>query len=128
MKFSRTSGGSGSSDGHGPVSMSTTGVPDGPARLPTLIVLALLGIAVAVWRFLPGETDVRRELGRWLVACAAGTLALLAAYAPFVPGGLYYSPLAPYPLANRVNIFATPAFVLFFYSLAMVAAMPIAAF
>jgi hypothetical protein len=101
----------------------TTGVPDGPVRLPMLIVLVLIVSGAAVWRFLPETDPARREIGRWLIGCAGGVLAIAAAYAPYVAATAYYSPIPYSAPANRVNILATPGFALLFYALAMLAAV-----
>ena len=101
----------------------TTGVPDGPVRVPTLIALGIVAVGLLMWRYLPEADEARGEIRRWLIACAAGAVAIGVAYAPYVAATDYYSPIPYSAPANRVNILATPGFALLFYALAMLASV-----
>ena len=101
----------------------TTGVPDGPVRVPTLIAAGFVAVGLLMWRYLPKANEARGEIRRWLIACAAGAVAIGVAYAPYVAATDYYSPIPFSAPANRVNILATPGFALLLYALVMLASV-----
>lgn len=98
---------------------ATTGILDGPVRLPPLLVAVVVLAAVAVWRLLPAADPSRRALSRWLLILGSGVAIVAVAYVPFVPANPSYRPLGA-TLMNRTNLFASLGFAVTLYALAMV--------
>ena len=96
--------------------LETVGIQDGPQRMPTIAILALLVVAGALAFLLPVGDAVRDLLRRWLLIAGAGFATIGAAYTIFIPGDFYYRPLA-HGIGNRVNAAAALGFAVVLYSL-----------
>jgi hypothetical protein len=95
--------------------LATVVLPFGSARWYILLLLALIPLAGAVvYRLLPHDAELRRDLGRWLTVMAAGVVIVLASYAIFIPALEYYVPLRVGD-GSRINAVPSIGWVLLFY-------------
>jgi hypothetical protein len=79
------------------------GLSSEAARQPELIGLAVLAAAgLFLWWSPRTRTDSRRDLKRWTYAFFVSFVALVAAYAPYIPSMLYYEPLGG--LNTHINV------------------------
>lgn len=85
---------------------------EGPPIAGVVATVLLVVVAALATALLLPRTDARaRDLLRWLGVALGAAILIAAAYAPFVPADVYYSPLQVAE-ANRVNTVAAVGFVL----------------